>query len=94
MQLFQQLGREIFLRGTCIQCHAIRGTDAGAIMGPDLTHLGTRGTIAAGTLPNTPTALALWVSDSQRFKPGNQMPPHVVRADDVGPLVAYLESLR
>lgn len=87
-------GREVFLSSTCAQCHTIRGTTAGATMGPDLTHLATRGTIGAGTLRNTREHLAQWVVDSQRAKPGNRMPPHPIAAADLEPLLEYLESLQ
>ena len=53
----------------------MRGTRAGGILGPDLTHLMTRTTIAAGTLPNTPGYLSAWIADPQRIKPGSLMPP-------------------
>jgi cytochrome c oxidase subunit II len=90
----QRRGRDVFLRSTCTQCHTIRGTIAGASMGPDLTHLATRSTIAAGTLPNTRGHLAGWVLDAQSIKPGNHMPPNAVAAADLQPLLAYLGSLK
>ncbi|HEY1300770.1 MAG TPA: cytochrome c oxidase subunit II, partial [Stellaceae bacterium] len=37
----------------CGACHTVRGTEAGGTVAPDLTHLMSRATIAAGTLPNT-----------------------------------------
>jgi cytochrome c oxidase subunit 2 len=87
-------GRELFVRGTCAMCHAIRGTDAGARQAPDLTHVGGRRHIAAGALPNTGDALAQWIADPQRFKPGVNMPSHALSADDLQALVTYLESLQ
>jgi len=87
-------GRDVFLRSTCTQCHTIRGTIAGATLGPDLTHLSTRGTIAAGALPNTRGHLAGWILDSQGVKPGNRMPPNSLRGEDLQPLLTYLESLK
>jgi cytochrome c oxidase subunit 2 len=87
-------GRDVFLRATCTQCHTIRGTIAGARMGPDLTHLATRGTIAAGRLPNTRGHLAGWVLDPQSVKPGNQMPPNSLPGADLQALLTYLESLK
>jgi cytochrome c oxidase subunit II len=90
----QRRGREVFLRATCTQCHTIRGTIAGATMGPDLTHLATRGTLAAGTLPNTRGHLAGWVLDAQSVKPGNQMPPNSIPSGDMQVLLTYLESLK
>jgi cytochrome c oxidase subunit 2 len=61
-----------------MMCHTIRGTPAGAKVAPDLTHLASRRMLAAGTLPNTPGALAGWIIDPQNLKPGNKMPAHHV----------------
>jgi cytochrome c oxidase subunit 2 len=87
-------GQEVFLRSACIMCHAIEGTSAGARKGPDLTHLGARTTIAAGTLPNRAAELARWIANPQDFKPGSNMPATTLSSDDMGALVAYLESLK
>jgi len=87
-------GRDVFLAATCTQCHTIRGTIAGAKLGPDLTHVAARGTIAAGTLPNTRGHLAGWVLDSQSIKPGNRMPPNSLAGDDLQALLSYLEGLK
>ncbi len=87
-------GRDVFLSSTCTQCHTIRGTIAGARLGPDLTHVGSRGQIAAGTLPNTRGHLAGWIADSQTIKPGNHMPPNSVAGADLQALLAYLERLK
>jgi cytochrome c oxidase subunit 2 len=75
-------------------CHTIRGTDAGARMGPDLTHLASRNMIAAETLPNTPGALAGWILDPQRIKPGAEMSPNSLSPDDLQALLAYLQTLQ
>ncbi|HET6763614.1 MAG TPA: cytochrome c oxidase subunit II [Longimicrobiaceae bacterium] len=87
-------GQKAFLGGACVMCHSIRGTPSGGRNGPDLTHLGSRRTLAAGTLPNTPGHLAGWVADPQSVKPGTQMPPSQLRPDELRALVAYLEGLR
>jgi cytochrome c oxidase subunit 2 len=87
-------GRDVFMQARCAACHTIRGTDAAAQVAPDLTHMATRSTLGAGTLPNTPENLAIWIQDSQRVKPGNQMPPNPLAPDDLLALVAYLETLR
>jgi cytochrome c oxidase subunit II len=87
-------GRDVFMQARCAACHAIRGTAAAAQIAPDLTHLATRRTLGAGTLSNTPENLAAWIRDPQRVKPGNQMPPNQLAADDLEALVAYLETLR
>ena len=87
-------GQEVFRRSACIMCHAIEGTSAGARKGPDLTHLGARTTLAAGTLPNRPAELARWIANPQDFKPGSNMPATTLSSEDMGALVAYLESLK
>jgi len=86
-------GQEVFLSGTCVMCHTIRGTPAGSRMGPELTHLASRRTIAAGTLPNRRGHLAGWIVDPQRIKPGVRMPPNDLEPADLDALLAYLESL-
>jgi cytochrome c oxidase subunit II len=90
----EQHGRDVFLTATCTQCHTIRGTIAGATLGPDLTHVASRGTLAAATVPNTIGHLAGWIADPQRIKPGNRMPPNSIRGDDLQALLSYLESLK
>jgi cytochrome c oxidase subunit II len=87
-------GKELVEQGTCALCHTIRGTSAGAVTGPDLTHIASRPTIAAGTLPNTPEHLALWIADPQAVKPGNRMPATGLSPADLRAVVAYLETLR
>jgi cytochrome c oxidase subunit 2 len=87
-------GREVFLTHACLMCHTIRGTDAGSRMGPDLTHLASRNMIAAETLPNTPGALAGWILDPQRIKPGTEMSPNSLSPDDLQALLAYLQTLQ
>jgi cytochrome c oxidase subunit 2 len=86
-------GREVFLNGTCAGCHAIRGTEATATLGPDLTHLAARDTIAAGVLDNTRSDLATWIVDPQGVKPGATMPPTSLTADELDNLLDYLEQL-
>jgi cytochrome c oxidase subunit 2 len=87
-------GEQAFLSGPCASCHAIRGTPARGFVGPDLTHLASRTTLAGLTIPNQREYLARWIVDSQHFKPGNQMPDfHLARAQ-VQALVAYLGGLR
>jgi cytochrome c oxidase subunit 2 len=89
-----QRGRELFLSGTCMMCHAIHGTTANARKAPDLTHIAGRAHLAAGRLPNTPQALAAWIADPQKIKPGANMPAHPISGDDLNALVAYLGTLR
>jgi cytochrome c oxidase subunit 2 len=90
----QKRGHDIFMSGPCVMCHTIRGTPAGSRVGPDLTHVAGRLTLAAGTLPRTRGHLAGWIMDSQSIKPGNRMPPNALTGDDLQALLAYLETLR
>jgi cytochrome c oxidase subunit 2 len=90
----ERRGRDIFLSSPCASCHSVRGTPAGSRFGPDLTHVGSRRTIAAGTLPNTDERLGAWIADAQAIKPGSRMPSHVLGSDDVQAVRAYLRSLR
>ena len=87
-------GQEVFLTATCAMCHAISGTPAGSHAGPDLTHLASRRTIAAGSLPYTRGNLAGWIVDPQRVKPGNHMPPNMLEPKDLEALLTYLQSLK
>jgi cytochrome c oxidase subunit 2 len=87
-------GREVFLGSACASCHQIRGTAAGALVGPDLTHIGSRRTVGAGALPNTEGNLAGWIANSQTIKPGNAMPAMYLPARDLHDVVEYLESLK
>jgi cytochrome c oxidase subunit 2 len=82
------------MQARCAGCHTVRGTDAAGQIAPDLTHVAARTTLGAGTLSNTSEHLATWIRDSQRVKPGNQMPPNPLDPDDLDALVAYLETLR
>ena len=86
-------GMRVFLDSSCVGCHTIRGTDADGSLGPDLTHLASRDTIAAGTLPNDAAVLERWITDPQGVKPGADMPPTRLSPQDLRALVAYLESL-
>jgi cytochrome c oxidase subunit 2 len=87
-------GRAVFLGEACSGCHQLRGTRAHATVGPDLTHLQTRQTIAGSTLPNTPDALRRWVLDPQHVKPGARMPALPLSQQEQRDLFAFLESLR
>jgi cytochrome c oxidase subunit 2 len=87
-------GQQVFLGSTCIMCHAVQGTSAHGRTAPDLTHLASRQTIAAGTLANTRGNLAGWILDPQSVKPGVNMPAHSFAPDDLNALLDYLESLK
>ena len=90
----ERRGQRIFLTQACAHCHTIRGTNAQGHVGPDLTHLGTRTTLAALVLPNNRAALEEWLRDPQHVKPGNRMPQVPLSSADYQALATYLESLR
>jgi cytochrome c oxidase subunit II len=89
-----QRGQQVFLNRACVFCHNITGTPAAGQVGPDLTHVGSRLSIAAGTLPNNRGNLGGWISDPQRIKPGTHMATVPVPPEDLQPLIEYLESLQ
>ena len=86
-------GNQAFLGSGCIACHRIDGTVAAGVLGPDLTHVGSRRTIAAGILENTPEEMARWIRNPSAVKPGALMPTLNLDEDTIRTLVAYLESL-
>jgi cytochrome c oxidase subunit 2 len=91
----QQLhGRGVFLSLPCVNCHAITGVDAYATIGPDLTHVASRPTLAAGELLNSKGNLGGWIVNAPAIKPGTLMPPNQIAANDLIDLLAYMESLR
>lgn len=87
-------GRQLFEQKACSNCHTIRGTQASGKVAPDLTHLASRRTLAAGTWPNTRGHLAAWIADPQGPKPGNSMPAVDLSGDELQAIVAYLGSLK
>jgi cytochrome c oxidase subunit 2 len=102
-------GREVFFReSTCVLCHAIQGTAAPGVIGPNLTRMGRRTTIAAGMLENTPENLEMWLRDPVGMKPGAEMPgadyPGTIGGitypatnlndEQIRALAAYLSSMR
>lgn len=88
-------GRELFLDAGCGGCHTIRGTAAAGAIGPDLTHVGGRHSLAAATLPNSAAAFADWISNNQHIKPENKMPPYnIFTQSQLEDLALYLESLK
>lgn len=89
-----QQGQALFLDSTCAYCHAIQGTAAVGTLGPDLTHLASRRTLAAGAVRNTPGHLAGWIVDPQHIKPGNLMPASHYSGPELQALLAYLLSLQ
>ncbi|HEV7588747.1 MAG TPA: cytochrome c oxidase subunit II [Longimicrobium sp.] len=88
-------GKNVFLGAHgCVLCHTVRGTGAGGTVGPDLTHVASRHTLAAATIPNTRGWLGGWVMDPQGIKPGAKMPPNDMRPDELQALLTYLQTLR
>src|SRR4051794_2045438 len=87
-------GERVFMSQGCASCHQIRGTGARGTVGPDLTHLASRSSLAALTIPDDATQLRSWIEDPQHIKPGNKMPGLNLDPAQVDQLVAYLRSLR
>jgi cytochrome c oxidase subunit II len=87
-------GRQVFEHTACINCHAIAGTPANGRFGPDLTHLMSRATVAAGAAENTQENLRLWIQNPDAIKPGSLMPAMKLSDSDLNSLVNYLETLR
>src|SRR3954466_130898 len=90
----QRRGHAVFMSRRCAGCHAINGTEAYGQVGPDLSHIASRSTIGAGTLPNTRDHMDAWVKNPQASKPGNQMPPNPLSDEESRALLAYLELLK
>jgi cytochrome c oxidase subunit 2 len=89
------VGQTLFVAGPCAICHAVRGTPALAQIAPDLTHFGSRLTIAAGTLPNNLGNLEAWIANAQSIKPGSQMPIITQYSGvELRALAAYVASLK
>jgi cytochrome c oxidase subunit 2 len=88
-----QSGAAIF-ETHCAVCHTVRGSAAEGIVGPDLTHLMSRQTIAAGALANGEAGLAGWVANPQAIKPGAKMPATNLSGPELNAIVAYLETLK
>lgn len=86
-------GRDLFMQGkSCYACHSIAGTPAQGKVGPDLTGFGSRTTLAAGEMANTPEHLARWLQDPQAVKPSALMPNLQLSDEEIQQLVAYLQS--
>lgn len=86
-------GRHILETEACVNCHTISGTAAKGTFGPDLTHLMSRATIAAGAAENTPENLRAWIKDPSTFKPGVLMPAMQLSDQQIDQVVAYLSTL-
>ncbi|WEX73965.1 cytochrome c oxidase subunit II [Sinorhizobium numidicum] len=91
----QAQGQAVFLSSGCGGCHAVRGTEARGTIGPDLTHVGSRQSLAAATLENDVAAFARWIRDGQHVKPENLMPPFGIFTEtELSQLSSYLDQLR
>ena len=86
-------GKALFAGSACVGCHAVRGVST-STLGPDLTHFGSRTTLAAGMLPNTPDRLVAWIRNAPALKPGAKMPPFALTDEQARALAAYLTSLK
>jgi cytochrome c oxidase subunit 2 len=94
-----QQGEQVFISAGCVFCHTVRGLDDKEIdrssvdLGPDLTHLNSRLTIAGASLAQNRGNLAGWIVDAQHVKPGSLMPNIYIDSDELQALLAYLETL-
>jgi cytochrome c oxidase subunit 2 len=90
-----EAGRALFIASGCGACHTVRGTEAVGRIGPDLTHLGSRRSLAAAALPNDASSIARWIRDNQHIKPQNRMPPFAIfGAPELDQLATYLAGLK
>ena len=87
-------GYDVFMQSSCIECHTIRGTDATGNLGPDLTHLASRRSLASSILPNNRGNLGGWIADPQHVKPGSLMPPATLTGTELQALLDFLETLK
>ncbi|MCC6174936.1 MAG: cytochrome c oxidase subunit II [Chloroflexi bacterium] len=88
-------GQHLFMSSTCVSCHTVAGTNADGTVGPNLSHLGSRETLGAGVITNTPENLMIWIHDAQAIKPGIHMPAFTnFTGDDLAAIAAYLDSLK
>jgi len=87
-------GQHIFETTACINCHAVAGTVADGRFGPDLSHLMSRDTIAAGAAPNTAENLRRWIQNPDAIKPGSRMPAMELSDRELDAVTAYLTTLR
>ena len=88
-----QQGAQLFRDMSCSNCHAISGVSTSSI-GPDLTHIASRETLAAGRLENNPVNLEAWLHDPEKYKPASNMPNANLTPTELSAMVAYLETLR
>jgi cytochrome c oxidase subunit 2 len=87
-------GQAAFVSTGCVLCHTVRGTRAAGRAGPDLTHVGSRLTLAAGEFPNTRGHLQGWIGNPQALKPGSRMPAVALTSEQLQSIAYYLMTLR
>ena len=88
-------GSEVFLANGCGACHTVRGTPADGVIGPELTHVGSRLSLGAGIMQNRPEDFADWIARPDRIKPGVHMPAFgMLPSEDLRALAAYLDGLQ
>ena len=88
-------GQELFLANGCGACHAVRGTQADGVLGPDLTHVGSRLSLGADVLGNEPEDFVRWIGHTGAVKPGVRMPSfHLLAKDELHAIAAYLDGLQ
>ncbi|WP_106639084.1 cytochrome c oxidase subunit II [Allosphingosinicella vermicomposti] len=88
-------GAALFASAGCAACHAVAGTSANGLAGPDLSYVGARRTLGAGILPNNRGAMIGWIGNSQAIKPANRMPAYtMLPAEDLKAIAVYLEGLK
>jgi cytochrome c oxidase subunit II len=88
-------GQALFIGNGCGACHTVRGSPADGVVGPDLTHVGSRNSLGAGTLPNDPDALLHWMAHTETVKPGVHMPAFgMLPPEDLKALATYLDGLK
>ncbi len=91
----ERTGRRLFLENGCGACHAVRGTPADGVVGPDLTHVGSRVSLAAGVLANELDAYVRWIAHPDSIKPGAHMPGFAMLGEaQLRAIAAWLEGLR
>jgi cytochrome c oxidase subunit 2 len=100
----EKLGATLFITKGCIACHTVKGVPAAAgIIGPSLTHVGSRGTLAGGIIDMTEENLSKWLKNPNKLKPGNIMSKQgiaytndalALQSEDISNLVAYLQALK
>ncbi len=86
-------GEQVFMANQCASCHMIRGTSAQGLVGPDLTHVASRRTLASAEIRNTLAELRAWIADPQGIKPGTRMPNLGLSSTQYDEIAAYLETL-